>query len=115
RPGARREWDGGAALGRAGGRGRGRARRVDDRGARGAAAVAARGAGAARGARHSEAGGDFLRDGDPMSRYRFVEAEKDRDPVTRLCRVAQGSRAPYYAWQERPPPAPPPPRAPLLP
>jgi hypothetical protein len=28
-----------------------------------------------------------------MSRYRFVEAEKDRYPVTRLCRMAQVSRA----------------------
>jgi len=35
-----------------------------------------------------------------MSRYRFVEAEKDRYPVTRLCRIAQVSRAAYYQWQE---------------
>src|SRR5262245_1887689 len=35
-----------------------------------------------------------------MSRYRFVEAEKGRDPVTRLCRRAQVSRAAYYQWQE---------------
>ena len=27
-----------------------------------------------------------------MSRYRFVEAEKGRYPVTRLCRMAQVSR-----------------------
>jgi hypothetical protein len=35
-----------------------------------------------------------------MSRYRFVEAEKGRYPVTRLCRMAQVSRATYYLWQE---------------
>src|SRR5262245_29764720 len=49
--------DGSAPLGRAGGRGRGRARRVDDRGARGTAAVAAGEQGPARGAGHLEAGG----------------------------------------------------------
>ena len=35
-----------------------------------------------------------------MNRYRFVEAEKGRYPVTRLCRMAQVSRAAYYQWQE---------------
>ena len=35
-----------------------------------------------------------------MSRYRFVEAEKDWYPVTQLCRMAQVSRAAYYQWQE---------------
>ena len=35
-----------------------------------------------------------------MSRYRFVETEKGRYPVTRLCRMAQVSRAAYYQWQE---------------
>jgi hypothetical protein len=35
-----------------------------------------------------------------MSRYRFVEAEKGRYPVTRLCRMAQVSRAAYYQWQD---------------
>src|SRR5262249_52349572 len=40
---------------------------------------------------------DFLRDGDPTSRYRFVKAEKDRYPVTQLCRMAQVSRAAYYS------------------
>ena len=37
-----------------------------------------------------------------MSRYRFVEAEKGRYPVTRLCRMAQVSRAAYYAWKGTP-------------
>jgi transposase InsO family protein len=35
-----------------------------------------------------------------MSRYRLVEAERGRYPVTRLCRMAQVSRAAYYQWQE---------------
>src|SRR4029450_11128755 len=56
--------------------------------------------GPVRGAGHLEGGRDFLRDGDPMNRYRFVEAEKGRYPVTRLCRMAQVSRAAYYQWQE---------------
>jgi hypothetical protein len=33
-----------------------------------------------------------------MSRYRFVEAESSRYPVTRLCRMAQVSRAAYYLY-----------------
>src|SRR5262249_58883326 len=94
------ERDGGAPLGRAGGSRRGGTRRADDRGARGAAAVAARGAGAPRRAGHPEAGGGFLRDGDPMSRYRFVEAEKGRYSVTQLCRVTEVSRTAYYEWQD---------------
>src|SRR5262245_21898590 len=44
----------------AGGGGRGRARRVDDRGARGAAAVAAGEQGRARGAGHFETGGGLI-------------------------------------------------------
>src|SRR5262245_31348094 len=35
-----------------------------------------------------------------MSHYRFVEAEKGRYPVTRLCRMAQVSRAAFYQWQD---------------
>jgi len=35
-----------------------------------------------------------------MSQYRFIEAEKGRYPVTRLCRMAQVSRAAYYQWQD---------------
>ena len=37
-----------------------------------------------------------------MSRYRFVEAESSRFPVTKLCRIAEVSRAAYYEWKERP-------------
>ena len=38
-----------------------------------------------------------------MSRYRFVEAESRRYPVTQLCRITQVSRTAYYEWQERQP------------
>lgn len=38
-----------------------------------------------------------------MSRYRFVEAESRRYPVTQLCRMTQVSRTAYYEWQERQP------------
>ena len=37
-----------------------------------------------------------------MSRCRFVEAESSRFPVTKLCRIAEVSRAAYYDWKERP-------------
>ena len=38
-----------------------------------------------------------------MSRYRLVEAERRRYPVTQLCRIAQVSRTAYYERQERQP------------
>ena len=79
--------------------------RAHDRGAGRAPAVAARGAGAPRRAGHPEAGGDFLRDGDPMSRYRFIEAESSRYSVTQVSRIVQVSRTAYYEWQERTPSA----------
>jgi transposase InsO family protein len=37
-----------------------------------------------------------------MTRYRFVEAESSRYPVAQVCRIAQVSRAAYYAWQATP-------------
>jgi len=37
-----------------------------------------------------------------MSRYRFVEAESSRYPVALVCRIAQVSRAAYYAWRDTP-------------
>jgi transposase InsO family protein len=33
-----------------------------------------------------------------MSRYRFVEAESGRYPVTQLCRVTEVSRTAFYEW-----------------
>ena len=38
-----------------------------------------------------------------MTRYRFVEAESSRYPVTQLCRITQVSRTAYYEWPDRPP------------
>jgi len=35
-----------------------------------------------------------------MSRYRFVEAESGRYPVTQLCRVTEVSRTAFYEWQD---------------
>ena len=62
--------------------------------------LAAGGAGAPGRAGHLEAGGGFLRAGDPMNQYRFVEAESRRYSVTQLCRIAQVSRTAYYEWRD---------------
>jgi|tagenome__1003787_1003787.scaffolds.fasta_scaffold20690402_2 putative transposase len=35
-------------------------------------------------------------------RFRFIEAHRDRWPITVLCDVLQVSAAGYYAWRERP-------------
>ena len=40
-----------------------------------------------------------------MSRFRFIEAEKDQHPVARLCRVLRVSESGYYAWRARAPSA----------
>jgi len=104
-PAVCREMDLSETAVRTGSRSRSRCRRAgraDDRGARGVAAVAAGESNPARRARHLEAGGDFLRDGDPMSRYRFVEAESRRYPVAQVCRIAEVSRAAYYEWKTQP-------------
>jgi hypothetical protein len=37
-----------------------------------------------------------------MTRYRFIEAESSRYPVAQVCRIAQVSRAAYYAWKGTP-------------
>jgi putative transposase len=37
-----------------------------------------------------------------MTRYRFIEAESSRYPVAQVCRIAQVSRASYYAWKGTP-------------
>ena len=37
-----------------------------------------------------------------MSRYRFIEAEKQRHAVSLLCRVLEVSRAAYYRWKSQP-------------
>jgi hypothetical protein len=35
-----------------------------------------------------------------MKRYRFIEAEKGRYPVTQLCRMAQVSRYDRKVWMK---------------
>jgi len=37
-----------------------------------------------------------------VSRYRFIEAEKQMHPVNLLCRVLEVSRAAYYRWKACP-------------
>lgn len=38
-----------------------------------------------------------------MSRFRFIDAEKARFPVSLLCKMVGVSKSGYYAWKARPP------------
>src|SRR3954469_25403934 len=68
-------------------RGSGPARRGDDGRAGGTAPPAPRGEDAPAGAGDPPKSGGLLREGDPVSRYRFIHAERANYPVTLLCRV----------------------------
>jgi putative transposase len=45
----------------------------------------------------------FAKGDDPLSRYRFIAAEKAQHSVAQLCRVVQVAPSGYYAWQHRQP------------
>src|SRR5579871_1811466 len=75
---------------------------ADDGGARGVAPAPAREQDLADGARHLKKSRGLLREGDAVSRFRFIDAEKAAYPLTRLCRSVGVSRAGYYAWTHRP-------------
>ena len=53
------------------------------------------------GARDPEKSGGLLREGDLMSRYRFIHAERPSIRSTLLCRVLRVARSAYYAWARR--------------
>jgi putative transposase len=38
-----------------------------------------------------------------VSRFRFIEAEKDRHPISLMCALLDVSRSGYHAWVRRPP------------
>ena len=70
----------------------------DQRRAAGAGRAAAGEQAAARGRGHPQAGDGFLREGDPVNCYPFIEAEKSRRRnVKRACELLKVSRSAYYA------------------
>ena len=76
-------------------------RRADQRRAPGAGRAAAGEQAAARGRGHPQAGDGFLREGDPVNCYPFIEAEKaQRRNVKRACELLKVSRSAYYAARE---------------
>lgn len=38
----------------------------------------------------------------PMSRYRFIEAQRGQDPIRLLCQVLCVPASGYYAWEQAP-------------
>ena len=60
----------------------------------------------ARGARHPEAGNGFLREGDPVSVYPFIAAEKGAAHTAgKACALLLVSRSAYYQWAKHRPSA----------
>jgi hypothetical protein len=43
----------------------------------------------------------LVREGEPVTANRFIDAEKANEPVRLLCRVLFVSRAAFYAWKAR--------------
>ena len=57
-------------------------------------------------ARHPEARNGFLRQGDPVNVYPFIEAERvERSNARRTCVMLEVSRAAYYGWARQIPSA----------
>src|SRR6516162_5609472 len=100
RKGLRPDRDRSAGVGQAG-RARRRdkpGRRPDEQRAPGAGAAAAGEPQAPRRCGDPQAGDGFLREGDPVSVYPFIEAEKAQQRnVKRACELLKVSRAAYYA------------------
>src|SRR5215217_217888 len=72
-------------------------RRADQPGAPGARRVAPGEPAAARGRGDPQASDEFLRQGDPVNLYPFIEAEKlQQRNVKRACELLEVSRAAYY-------------------
>src|SRR3954465_2311914 len=80
----------GGRLGRGTGRPQG--------GAGGNAATEARGEAARRGGGDPPQGGGFFRQGDRVTKFAFVSAERANHAVATLCRVIGASLSGFYAW-----------------
>src|SRR4051794_24017957 len=80
----------GGRLGRGTGRPQG--------GAGGNAATEARGEAARRGGGDPPQGGGFCRQGDRVTKFAFVSAERANHAVATLCRVIGASLSGFYAW-----------------
>src|SRR3712207_5012783 len=58
----------------------------------------ARGQAARRGGRDPQEGGGFFRQGDRVTKFAFISAERANHAVTTLCRVVGASVSGFYAW-----------------